>query len=204
MFDTTSDNRALTPEALTPYTCVMDQDIADEELMLLYQQGDAAAFEMLYLRHKGPVYRYILRQCGELETVNELFQDVWMKLIQNRGGYEVKAKFTTWLYTIARHRIIDYYRQAGKRAYEAEEKNPDTLSAAEYEQPDVQFELQQQVESLSAAVKSLPVLQRDVFLLKEEAGMDLEEIATLTGVNKETVKSRLRYAVKKLKQVMKP
>lgn len=187
-----------------PYTSVMDQDTADEELMLLYQQGDAAAFEILYSRHKGPVYRYVLRQCHEQETANELFQDIWMKLIQNHAGYKVKAKFTTWLYTIARHRIIDHYRQSGKRAYEVEDSNPDTLSGSEHDQPDVRFDLQQQVARLSAAVESLPVLQRDVFLLKEEAGMDLEEIATLTGVNKETVKSRLRYAVKKLKQVMNP
>lgn len=203
MFDAGSDNRALTPEAVTPYTSVMDQDIADEELMLLYQQGDAAAFEILYSRHKGPVYRYVLRQCHEKETANDLFQDIWVKLIKYHGGYEVKAKFSTWLYTIARHRIIDYYRQSGNRAYEVEDIIPETLSASKNEQPDVQFDLQQQVARLSEAVESLPVMQRDVFLLKEEAGMDLEEIATLTGVNKETVKSRLRYAVKKLKQVMK-
>lgn len=202
MFTSVRENTALTYEPNPPYTFVMDQETADEELMILYQQGDATAFELLYSRHKGPVFRYVLRQCGDRETANELFQDIWLKLIQNHSGYEIRAKFTTWLYTIARHRIIDYYRQQGNRAFEMDDSLLNSLSAAEYDQPDLHSEIQQQVEQLSAAVELLPELQRDVFLLKEEAGMDLDEIATLTGVNRETVKSRLRYAVKKLRQVI--
>lgn len=204
MFDTRSDTQVLTYEPVPPYTFIMDKETADEELMLLYQQGDAAAFEILYTRHKGPVYRYVLRQCDGRETTNELVQDIWMKLIQNHGSYKVKAKFTTWLYTIARHRLIDYYRQQGNRAFDMDNSQLETVGATEYEQPDVRADLQQQLERLSVVVESLPVLQREVFLLKEEAGMDLEEIAKLTGVNRETVKSRLRYAVKKIRQVIIP
>ncbi|NNE37546.1 MAG: sigma-70 family RNA polymerase sigma factor, partial [Gammaproteobacteria bacterium] len=113
MYEVSGENMALTTRAVSPYTLSMDENTADEDLMLAYQQGDAAAFEILYLRHKGPVYRYVLRQCKAEDTASELFQEIWMKLIQNHGNYEVRAKFTTWLYTIARHRIIDYYRQQG-------------------------------------------------------------------------------------------
>ena len=202
MLDPGHYNPALTSRAVSPYTLSMDNDIADEDLMLLYQQGDAGAFEILYGRHKGPVYRYVLRQCQHRETANELVQDIWMKLIQNHKGYEVKAKFTTWLYTIARHRVIDYYRQQGNRGFDVQECEEEGLDANLKDQPDIHVEIQQEINRLVAAVNSLPILQREAFLLKEEAGMGLEEIAKITGVNRETVKSRLRYAVNKLRQVM--
>jgi RNA polymerase sigma-70 factor (ECF subfamily) len=204
MYELSGENMALTTKAVTPYTLSMDQESTDEDLMLSYQRGNAGAFEVLYSRHKGPVYRYVLRQCRVEETASELFQEIWMKLIQNHKHYEVKAKFTTWLYTIARHRIIDYYRQQGNRALEVDSGEVDSLSTAHTDQPDVRAGLQQTISQLAVALESLPALHREAFLLKEEAGMGLDEIAKLTGVNREAVKSRLRYAVKKLRQVMNP
>ena len=126
-----------------------------------------------------------------------------MKLIQGRERYEVKAKFTTYLYTIARNCIIDYYRKQGYTGFEDESVDVDNLGANQQMQPENQLELHRNTEQLLAGIATLPALQREALLLKEEAGMSLKEIATLTGVNTETVKSRLRYAVKKLHQVMK-
>jgi RNA polymerase sigma-70 factor (ECF subfamily) len=86
----------------------------DEDLMLAYAAGDAAAFDALYLRHKGGVYRYLVRQCGSTATADELFQDVWMKVIRARTSYAATAKFTTWLYRIAGNRLIDHWRANGQ------------------------------------------------------------------------------------------
>src|SRR5712691_7818817 len=92
----------------------MPAPAADEELMLAYAAGDAAAFDALYARHKGGVYRYLLRQCRQAGVADELFQDVWMNLIRSRASYTPTAKFTTWLYRIAHNRLIDHYRACGQ------------------------------------------------------------------------------------------
>ena len=89
-------------------------DDADETLMLRYRDGDAGAFEHLYARHKGSLYRYLLRQCGQPAVAEELFQDIWLKLIAARGGYAVQAKFSTWLYRIAHNRLVDHYRASAR------------------------------------------------------------------------------------------
>lgn len=201
MFENAKHNQVLTPAPDWSYTFAMQAEQSDEDLMLAYGRGDAAAFEVLYARHKGPVYRYILRQCDSRDITDELFQDVWMKLIQVRAQYEVKAKFTTYLYTIARHRLVDHYRKQGDSSFDNDTR-AEATSGPELEWPDRQLETQQQLTHLMTAIAELPVLQRDALLLKQEAGLSLKEIATLTGVNTETVKSRLRYAIRKLQQVM--
>ena len=81
---------------------------ADEILMLRYRDGDTDAFARLYARHKGPLYRYLLRQCGQPAVAEELFQDVWLKLIAGRSGYAVQARFAAWLYRIAHNRLVDH------------------------------------------------------------------------------------------------
>jgi RNA polymerase sigma factor (sigma-70 family) len=86
---------------------------SDEELMLAYGTGDAAAFDALYARHKGGVYRYLLRQCRQPGVAAELFQDVWMNLIRARASYAPTAKFTTWLYRLAHNRMVDHFRASG-------------------------------------------------------------------------------------------
>src|SRR4051812_44708757 len=92
-----------------------DGDPGDEDLMLRYCAGDAAAFETLYRRHRGAIYRYVLRQCGNAASADELFQDVWLRVVNARIGYEATAKFTTWVYRIAHNRLMDFFR-AGSRA----------------------------------------------------------------------------------------
>lgn len=169
--------------------------------MLSYTNGDAVAFEVLYQRHKGPLYRYILRQCDKTH-VDELFQDIWLKLVNARNNYEVKAKFTTWLYRLAHNRIIDHYRRQNVRPVaESDEEKISVVSDIKL-QPENQAESNEQAIQLLTAIKQLPQDQRDTFLLHEEAGLSIDEIAYSTGVTFETAKSRLRYAIKKLREEM--
>ena len=178
--------------------------ISDEDLMLAYAAGDAAAFDALYARHKGGVYRYLLRQCRHGAAVDELFQDVWMNLIRARASDAPTAKFATYLYRVAHNRLIDHYRASGQVSLvsaddEAYEDVVAALPANRGLEPEMRVENRQLGERLKGAVASLPPLQRDAFLLQQEAGLSLDEIAELTGVGVETVKSRLRYAVGKLR-----
>ena len=176
----------------------------DEDLMLAYAAGDAAAFDTLYARHKGGVYRYLLRQCRQGGVADELFQDVWMNLIRARASYVPSAKFTTWLYRLAHNRLIDHYRATGLVTLvsvddEAHADIVDALPGVAGDQPEVRAENHQLGARLKAAVATLPAAQREAFLLQQEGGLTLAEIAELTGAGIETVKSRLRYATSKLR-----
>lgn len=179
---------------------------SDEELMLGYRDGDAAAFDVLYARHKGGVYRYLYRQCRDAAAAEELFQDVWMNLIRARAGYTVQAKFTTYLYRLAHNRLIDHYRKnsvAAVSSFEdmeggAVEELPDDHALP----PDAAHDSREQARRLLQLLAELPEAQREAFLLQQEGGMSVEEIARATGVSRETAKSRLRYAMSKLREGM--
>lgn len=177
-------------------------EISDEELMLGYRAGDVRAFDQLYARHKGGLYRYLLRQCRDPGVAEELFQDVWLKLINARERYEVKAKFSTWLYQLATNHYIDYYRKHSRVGMEQGNIGtlPENIPANDCQQPLRQAEISQQMSNLMELINALPEEQRQAFLLREEAGMSLAEIAGVTGVNIETAKSRLRYAVNRLRK----
>ena len=177
---------------------------SDEELMLAYAAGDASAFNALYARHKGGVYRYLARQCRQAGIADELFQDVWMNLIRARASYAPTAKFTTWLYRLAHNRMIDHFRASGHLTLvssddEAHEDAVIALPAARASEPEPRAQNRELGERLRAAVAALPPAQREAFLLQQEGELSLAEIAALTGVGMETVKSRLRYAVSKLR-----
>ena len=172
--------------------------------MLAYAAGDVAAFDALYARHKGGVYRYLLRQCRQSGVADELFQDVWLNLIRARSSYAPTAKFTTWLYRLAHNRLIDHYRASGHLTLvsaddEAHEDAIAALPGARSDDPRVRAENRELGERLRAAVAALPPAQREAFLLQQEGGLSLAEIAAVTGVGTETVKSRLRYALAKLR-----
>ena len=179
----------------------------DEASMLAYAGGDAAAFDRLYHRHKGGVYRYLLRQCKAPAIADELFQDIWMNVIRVRASYQPTARFTTWLYTLAHNRLVDHWRANGHvtlvsaddEGDEATRDAVDALTAARGDEPAVRTEARALGARLTAALAGLPAAQRDAFLLQQEGGLSLADIATLTGVGSETVKSRLRYAVAKLR-----
>jgi RNA polymerase sigma-70 factor (ECF subfamily) len=186
---------------------MMDDARSDEALMLGYRDGDAGAFDLLYARHKGSLYRYLLRQCRIAAVAEELFQDVWMNLIRARNRYEPRAKFTTFLFSVAHNRLIDYYRRQAAGvpiSYDDDPDDPllDRLAASEQAQPDAQADLRAQAQRLLALIAELPEAQREALLLREEGALSVEEIAQATGVNVETAKSRLRYAVAKLRRGM--
>jgi RNA polymerase sigma-70 factor (ECF subfamily) len=179
----------------------------DEALMLRYRDGDAEAFDQLYARHRAGLYRFILRQCANRGEADEIFQDVWMNLINARGRYQPTAKFRTFLFQIARNRVIDIVRRSHDdttTSLDEERCGPgssivDTLAAAHDQQPQALAERADSVRDLRAAIAALPFVQREALLLHQEGEMSLDEIATLTGANRETVKSRLRYALSRLR-----
>ena len=185
--------------------------LADEALMLRYAGGDAAAFERLYARHRGGLFRFISRQCSDRGAAEELFQDVWSSVIQARLRYRAEARFATWLYTLAHNRLIDWYRRNSKVVWvnfgegndEGEEESRNSLhqepAAMRTAQPEVQAESRQLAARLLELLAILPPPQREAFLLHEEGGLNVEEIAVATGCAPETVKSRLRYAFAKLR-----
>ena len=181
---------------------------SDEALMLAYAAGDAGAFETIYERHKGGVYRYFLRSVREGGLADELFQDVWTNVIKARNTYVVEAKFSTWLYRLAHNRLIDHYRRAQIVrfvAIEGEEDEPaaEIWPASDAPGPEVQVASRQAAAQLRRLVEGLPPAQREAFLLQAEGGLSLEAIAEATGTGRETVKSRLRYAFDKLRAGMK-
>lgn len=173
--------------------------------MLQYRDGDADAFELLYSRHKDALFRYCLRHCRERGTAEETFQDVWMRVIGARGRYEARAKFTTWLYRIAHNRVIDKYRSNPSAPILSldDDASPTEPAANPTDDPYRRVSSDRQAARLQALLAELPAEQRDVFLLHEEAGLGLEAIAELSGVGRETAKSRLRYALAKLRAALK-
>jgi RNA polymerase sigma-70 factor, ECF subfamily len=174
---------------------------ADEELMLGYGGGDAGAFEALYRRHRGPLYRFLLRQVNDAATAEELFQDVWMRVIDSRGRYQARAKFTSWVYAIAHNRLMDFYRASGRAKFLAQEEAADALDnlPADDIPADALIDGKRAAERLLAALSELPEAQREAFLLQQEGDLSVEEIGAATGVSRETAKSRLRYALAKLR-----
>lgn len=165
--------------------------------MLQYRNGHAAAFETLYRRHKDPLWRYLLRGTEDREAAAEMFQDIWSGVIRGRHGYEPRARFTTWLYTLAHHRLVDHYRLRSLATAPLEAAE-DVATADPG--PDGAAQTAQLRRRLLDGLARLPHEQREAFLLKEEGGLSLEEIGSVTGVGRETVKSRLRYALAKLRQ----
>ena len=181
------------------------EELSDERLMLNYRDGDADAFEVLYARHKGALYRYCLRHCAGRSTAEETFQDVWMRVIGARQRYRPRAKFSTWLYRIAHNRVIDRYRAENPGRFQSlddDERAELQPAAGTLCGPERRLHSDRQAERLAQAIAELPAEQRDVFLLREEAGLGLDAIAEVSGVGRETVKSRLRYALSKLRTAL--
>ncbi|MDJ0916383.1 MAG: sigma-70 family RNA polymerase sigma factor [Woeseiaceae bacterium] len=170
----------------------------DSALMLRYaQDGDVEAFETLYRRHKDPVFRYLKRHCRHTETAEDLFQEVWGKIIRSRENYRPTAKFTTFLYRVAHNCFIDFLRR--NKRHEGGVEFNEQLHEADGRSLDDEAERNLARRRLEKALVDLPDEQRDTFLLYEECGLSLDEIASVTESNREAVKSRLRYANQKLK-----
>ena len=188
----------------------MEEDSrTDEQLMLAYGAGSAAAFEVLYGRWRRQIYRFLVRQCDGAGTADELYQDVWLRVVNARRQYTVTAKFSTWLFRIARNRLIDHWRSQSRKPVaelpevdDCETDPVDNVAAPDELQPEKIMERKDRVRLVVGAVESLPDAQREAFLLHEEGGLTIDEIAMLTGVGHETAKSRLRYAMARLRALL--
>jgi RNA polymerase sigma-70 factor (ECF subfamily) len=165
--------------------------------MLRYKDGDVDAFETLYKRHNDALYRYLLRLCRHRDTAEDIFQESWGKIIKARARYRPTAKFTTFLYRVAHNCFIDHIRR-NQRHQNTADIEPDTQPGFG-DGPEIETERSLARRRLEVALADLPEEQRDAFLLHEEGGLNLDEIAHVTGAKRETVKSRLRYANNKLR-----
>jgi RNA polymerase sigma factor (sigma-70 family) len=184
---------------------------SDDALMLRYAAGDVRAFETLYLRHEVKLWRFIYRSVCNQASADELMQDVWFAVVQAANRYQPTARFTTWLFTLAHHRVIDRHRRsksqlareaAPEGAHEEGDRSIEQLPAGASSDPLRQAQSMQHTNALIAAVEQLPPEQREAFLMQAEGELSVEEIAAATGVSFETVKSRLRYARSRLKQIL--
>ena len=182
----------------------MQGEPTDEELMLAYAAGDVTAFQTLYSRHRGPLFRHLQRQLRDPGLAEEFFQDTWQRVITARDRYRPEAKFSTWLYQIAHNRVTDHWRakqhrpSAPEDAAELAERVPDP------ETPERTLSAFEERRRLQRALEELPDDQREVVLLRLEQELSLEEIGEITGAGRETVKSRLRYAMEKLRARLRP
>ena len=191
---------ALCSEAALAYAPAMAHTPDDSALMLRYRDGDVAAFEVLYRRHNDAIYRYLLRLSGHRDTADDVFQDVWGKIIKARATYRPTARFTTFLYRVAHNCFIDHVRRNKRHAHNMPLE--EELHSSPGETLEMATERSLARRRLTAALAELPEEQRDAFLLREEGGLTVDDIATVTGCNRETAKSRLRYAVAKLRKAI--
>lgn len=178
------------------------QPPSDQTLMLAYAQGNANAFDALYAKHKQAVYRFFIRQNLSHSIAEELCHDTWLKLINNRDNYQASALFTTFLFTIARRISIDY-SQKKSVTLEKQLNDDEDLANTPFSNENDQ-ENNRDNHTLAIALKqqiaALPFAQREVFILKQEAGLSLDDIAKVTSQKKEKVKSSWRYALQKMRK----
>ena len=189
----------------------METDRSDEQLMLAFRMGEAHAFELLVRRHRAPVFNFIYRFTGHRPKAEDLLQESWLRVIRRAQEYEPKARFLPWLYTIARNLCVDQVRKEAYRAAEsldgpAKEDGEENvrplvdLVADSRAMPDRAAHNIRLRPLLEQAIMSLPTEQREVFVLREYSGVQFKEIAAVTGVSENTVKSRMRYALEALRK----
>ncbi|GAB2701207.1 sigma-70 family RNA polymerase sigma factor [Aliiglaciecola aliphaticivorans] len=181
--------------------------VVDEELLKRFAGGDSVSFKLLYERHKGGLYRYLLRQLKNQQLAEDLFQDTWSKVIDHAESFEPNAKFSTWLYTMARNRVVDQVRHLQV----VEKVIDDSVDDAEGQINDSEVHQTRGEKMLIAdkqrfflkeCMKRLPVKFLDVFLLKEESTLTIKQIAEIVGSSHEATKSRLRYAYAQLRDCL--
>jgi RNA polymerase sigma-70 factor (ECF subfamily) len=177
----------------------------DAELMRRYAAGDARAFERLYARHRGALHRFLVRQTRDPEFAGDLFQETWSKVIAYRDRYESRARFRTFLFHVARNCWLDALRARGRDVTWAAatiELDDAVLADPRARGPESLAAGAAAAERLRLALAELPEPQREAFLLHEDAGLTIDEVANVTGVGAETAKSRVRYALAKLRAAL--
>lgn len=177
----------------------------DGQLMCRYADGDLAAFDALYERHRVPLWRFLRRLLADESVTADVFQDTWTRVVRAADRYRPTAPFAAWLYRIAHNCCADHWRRAGRHAQReiaAEEGWLHALPDEDAPGPATLVLRHESLEALSLAIDALPEAQRTAFLMYAEAGLSLAEIADATGVGPETAKSRLRYATARLRHAM--
>lgn len=188
----------------TAASVASNDEPSDEALMLAYAAGDADAFEPLYTRHRLKLHRFLVRQLRDASLADEVFQDVWQRVIAARAGWTPDPTFGAWLYRIARNRLGDHWRAAKHRPPAPENADERTARIPDDDTPERSLSDFEQRRIVQTALDDLPEEQREVILLRLEQELSLEEIGLVTGVGRETVKSRLRYAMDKLRARLSP
>lgn len=176
---------------------------SDVTLLARYREGDGAAFEILYARHRQGLYRFLLGLSGKPELADEVFQDTWLSLIRSTSQPQGRATFRTWLFQIARNRLIDHWRKHGvhQPLHDSYDEQAHAVGD-DSSDPEQLLNLSRDSQRLENALQTLPADQREVFLLRAHGDLDLAQIASLTETPLETVKSRLRYAQQKLRRLL--
>ena len=186
-------------------------DVTDEMLMLRYQRGDRDAFALLVRRYKVRVFNFVLRRVKEANAADDLAQDVFLRVVQKAGDFKHEARFSTWLYTIARNLSIDHLRKMSLRRHASldqpsKNSGPDLVETLSDQHPRGDVERTAAAtrvqQCIISAVDALPEDQREVFLLREVANLPFKDIAEITGVGENTAKSRMRYALDRLQAAL--
>ncbi len=175
-------------------------EVSDDQLMVSFGRGDRSAFDQLYSRYKQPLYGYLFRNCGHTVFVEELFQDVWLRVIASAPRYQRKGRFRSWVFTLAHNCMVDYYRRSSRQSVELhveagvvdEHFASEQTVAEDFTDSEINTAIQK-------AIACLPLDQRQAFCLREESGFSVKEIAQIQGITAEAAKSRLRYAYQKLR-----
>lgn len=183
------------------------EHVSDEDLMHAWVGGDAAAFEALYRRYRASLYRFLVRQAGGEAAGEEIYHDVWMTLVRRREHWIPSAALKTYLYRIAHSRLIDHYRAKSRHARVLDvsidaDGESEIADDCAWSQADGAWTRASTAEAVKRCLDALPPAQREAFLLKEESEMALAEIAAVTGAEAETVKSRVRYAIARLRRCL--
>jgi RNA polymerase sigma-70 factor (ECF subfamily) len=176
--------------------------LSDEALAVRFGSGDSEAFAVLYSRHRAPLYRFALRLARSRADADEVFQDVWIAVIKGRQRYRPAARFAAYLYSIAHRRVADAARAKSRRAWLLADGDAEAVATLD-PSPLAVTENSALGAALAEALAALPMEQREAFLMQAEGGLSLDEIAEASGVARETVKSRLRYANVKLRTALK-
>ncbi|HEX2574255.1 MAG TPA: RNA polymerase sigma factor [Polyangia bacterium] len=183
----------------------------DEALMLRYRDGEVRAFELLLARHRKPVYNFILRFVGLPAQAEDLLQETFLRVIKGAESYERQAKFTTWLYTIARNLCVDASRRGKHRRVTSLDAPMDgdgesgallEVLPSQGQAVDRQVIGKQAGVQIQQAIDRLVEEQREVFIMRELLDMPFKEIAEVVGCSENTVKSRMRYALEKLRETL--
>jgi RNA polymerase sigma-70 factor, ECF subfamily len=172
---------------------------SDEELMRRFRAGQGEAFPVLVQRHRTRVFAFVLRLTQNPSRAEDALQETWLRVVRGAAGYQPTAKFTTWVYTIARNVCADSARRERHRATDALEEEP-VDTGTPWSDPERGAGAAELRPLLEAAVAALPPEQREVFLLRELAGVPFADIAEMTGAPEPTVKSRMRYALEALQK----